>query len=486
MNIVTFHIMIGFLRHGMRARKGALVCSFALLVASPVFSQQGETIYKSYCAGCHGSEMQGNTATKLIKTDWQYGRGKGAMVRNIRFGIPNTEMIAWGTVLNDAEIGAVADYIIAAQQTPPNALRPIPPRITTDDYILKVEKLVSEGLNTPWGIEFVDARRALITERTGGLRWMVNGKLDAQPITGLPKTYAQNKTGGLMDLALDPHYDRNGWIYLAFSQTDDNPDDKEARGMTKVVRGRVRNHQWIDEQTLFEVADSLKISGGNRWGCRFLFDKAGYLYFSIGDMARAIDSQDPGKPTGKTFRINPDGSIPGDNPFVGKKGALPAIYTIGNRNVQGIAQHPLTGDIWATEHGPMGGDELNILRKGANYGWPLATFGVDYSGAIVSDKTEMQGIESPITHWTPSIAVCPAEFVTGKLFGRWKNNLLVGALAFEEIRRLVIDGNKVTSQEMILKGVGRVRDLKIGPDGALYVLLNSPDVVLRITPEKSL
>ncbi|HET7180225.1 MAG TPA: cytochrome c, partial [Chryseosolibacter sp.] len=155
MNIVTFHIMIGFLRHGMRARKGALVCSFALLVASPVFSQQGETIYKSYCAGCHGSEMQGNTATKLIKTDWQYGRGKGAMVRNIRFGIPNTEMIAWGTVLDDAEIGAVADYIIAAQQTPPNALRPIPRRITTDDYILKVEKLVSEGLNTPWGIEFV-------------------------------------------------------------------------------------------------------------------------------------------------------------------------------------------------------------------------------------------------------------------------------------------------------------------------------------------
>jgi glucose/arabinose dehydrogenase len=475
-----------FLRHVMSARKGLLVFSFVLLVASPVFSQQGETIYKSYCAGCHGSQMQGNTATKLIKTDWQYGRGKGAMVRNIRFGIPNTEMVAWGTVLNDAEISAVADYIIAAQQTPPNALRPIPSQLTTEDYILKVEKLVSEGLNTPWGIEFVDEHRALITERTGGLRWMVNGKLDPRPITGLPKTYAQNKTGGLMDLALDPHFARNGWIYLAFSQTDDDPADKEARGMTKIVRGRIRNHEWIDEQTLFEVADSLKISGGNRWGCRFLFDKAGYLYFSIGDMARAMDSQDPGKPTGKTFRINPDGSIPQDNPFVGKKGALPALYTIGNRNVQGIAQHPLTGDIWATEHGPMGGDELNILRKGANYGWPLATFGVDYSGDIVSDKTEMQGIESPITHWTPSIAVCPAEFVTGKLFAKWKNNLLVGALAFEEIRRLVIDGNRVTSQEMILKGVGRVRDLKVGPDGALYVLLNSPDVVLRITPEKSL
>lgn len=466
------------------AMKNVLV-SLALACAAPVFGQQGETIYKSYCAGCHGSQMQGNTATKLIKTDWQYGRGKGAMVRNIRFGIPNTEMVAWGNVLKDEEINAVVDYIIDAQQTPPNAVRPIPERLTTEDYILKVDKLVSQGLNTPWGIEFADAHRALITERSGGLRWMVDGKLDPQPVTGLPKTYAQNKTGGYMDLALDPNYSRNGWIYFAYSQTDDDPADKHARGMTKVVRGRIRNHQWMDEQTLFEVADSLKIPDGNRWGCRFLFDKAGYLYFSIGDMARAMDSQKPGKPTGKTFRINPDGSIPDDNPFVGKKGALPAIFTIGNRNVQGMAQHPVTGEIWATEHGPMGGDELNILKKGANYGWPLATFGVDYSGEIVSDKTDIPGIESPVIHWTPSIAVCPAEFVTGRRFTKWKNNLLVGALAFEEIRRLVIENKTVTRQEMILKGVGRVRDLKIGPDGALYVLLNSPDVVLRITPEKT-
>lgn len=448
------------------------------------FAQQGQTVYNNYCAGCHGSQLQGNTASKLIKTDWQYGRGRGAIIRNIRFGIPGTEMAAWGTVLKDDEINAVADYIIASQQVAPNAPRPVPERLTTRDYVLKVEKLVTTGLNTPWGIEFVDGKRALITERTGGIRWMVDGKLDPDPVKGIPKTYSQNTTGGLMDIALDPDYSKNGWVYIAFSHTYDVTTDKNARGMTKVVRGKIRDHQWIGEQTLFEVPDSLKVSGGNRWGCRFLFDKQGHLYFTIGDMARAMDSQNPGKPTGKIFRINPDGSIPRDNPFAGTRGALAAVFTLGNRNVQGIAQHPVTGEIWATEHGPMGGDELNIIRKGVNYGWPLVTYGVDYSGEIVSDKTQMEGVEPPILHWTPSIGVSAAEFVTGNLFPLWKDDLVVGALAFEEIRRLVIENRKVKEQEMILKGVGRVRDLKFGPDGALYVLLNSPDMILRISPEK--
>jgi len=448
-------------------------------------AQQGEIIYKTYCAGCHGNQLQGNTASKLVKIDWQYGRGKGAILRNIRFGIQATEMIAWGKILKDEEINAVADFIIASQKVAPNSIRPVPEQLTTNDYLLKVEKLIVNGLNSPWGIEFVDIHRALITEVTGGIRWMVDGKLDPEPIKDLPKTYSQ-KTGGLMDIAVDPEYSKNGWVYIAFSQTDGDPADENVRGMTKIVRGKIRGHQWTAEQTLFEVPDSLKIPGGSRWGCRFLFDGEGDLYFTIGDMNRALDSQDLGKPTGKIFRIHPDGTIPKDNPFVGKKGVLPAIFTIGNRNAQGLARHPATGEIWATEHGPMGGDELNILRKGSNYGWPLVTYGIDYSGEIVSNETQREGMASPVIQWTPSIAVCPAEFITGKLFSKWKNDLLVGALAFEEIRRVVIEKDKVTAQEIILKGVGRVRDLKIGPDGALYVLLNEPDMVLRITPEKEL
>jgi aldose sugar dehydrogenase len=455
-------------------------------ISGCLFAQNGKTIYKTYCAGCHGALLQGNTATKLIKTDWKYGRDSGAMFRNIKFGIKSTEMIGFGKILKDDDINSLTNFIIAAQKVPLEAVRPVPARLTTKDYILKVEKLVTKDINTPWGIEFVDAHRALIIERSGGIRWMVDGKLDPEPIKGLPKTYSQNTTGGYMDIALDPNFSKNGWVYFAFSHTKGNPLDKNATGMTKVVRGKIVDHQWTNEQTLFEVPDSLKVSGGNRWGCRLLFDKEGYLYFSIGDMARAMDSQDLGKPSGKVFRIYPDGSIPKDNPFLNKKGALPAIFTIGNRNVQGIALHPATGQIWAAEHGPMGGDELNILKKGANYGWPLITYGVDYSGDIVSNDTQRVGMEQPIVQWTPSIAICPAEFITGNLFSRWKNNLLVGSLAFEEIRRLVIENNKVIKQEIILKGVGRVRDLKIGPDGALYVLLNNPDMVLRISPGKKL
>ena len=185
--------------------------------------------------------------------------------------------------------------------------------------------------------------------------------------------------------------------------------------MTKVVRGKIKDYQWVEQQTLFEVPDSLKVTGGNRWGGRLFFDKEGFLFFSIGDMARANDSQDLSKPSGKVYRISADGAIPKDNPFVKNPKALGAIYSIGNRNVQGFAQHPVTGEIWMTEHGPMGGDELNILKKGANYGWPVITYGVDYSGEIVSNDTLKAGMLQPVIYWTPSIAVCPTEYVNSKL-----------------------------------------------------------------------
>ncbi len=286
-----------------------------------------------------------------------------------------------------------------------------------------------------------------------------------------------------MDIALDPHYAQNGWVYLSYSYAKGNLLDKDAPGMTKIVRGKILDHTWKDQQTLFEVPNSLLVSRGDRWGCRFLFDKAGDLYFSIGDMGRATTSQQLHLPTGKVYRIHPDGSIPKDNPFIDSANALPALFTVGNRNVEGIAQHPVTGQIWASEHGPRGGDELNILKKGANYGWPIITYGIDYSGKIVSENTEHTGMEQPVVQWTPSIAVCPIEFVTSPIFGKWKNNLLVGALAFEELRRLVIIDNKVVSQELLWKGYGRVRDIKTAPDGSLYVVLNKPDMILRVTTQ---
>lgn len=286
-----------------------------------------------------------------------------------------------------------------------------------------------------------------------------------------------------MDIALDPDYTQNGWVYLAYSHTEGATNDKEAPALTKVIRGKIQNNQWTDPQTLFAADATLYPVKGNRWGCRFLFDNSGYLYFTIGDMAQAMDAQDLSKATGKVYRIYPDGSIPADNPFRDDPNALPAIFTMGNRNTQGLAQHPETGAIWSTDHGPMGGDELNILTQGSNYGWPIVTYGVDYSGEIVSELTEKEGMEPPIKQWTPSPGLSTATFCTSPLFPAWNNHLLIGALALEELKLLTLSGESVSQEEVIIKNLGRVRDVKFGPDGALYIVLNKPDVILRLTPK---
>ncbi len=455
-------------------------CSLITLQA-----QEGRTVYTTYCAGCHGANLEGNTASALIKEDWLYGRTRGSLIKNIAYGIEGTEMVAWNLVLNDQQIRSVADYIVEAQGKPMNELRAFPKQVETEEYTLDVEVLSEGDIDIPWGIEFVDSSLALITGQTGTLHWMKDFEVDPNPIEGLPRVYDTGRAlGGMMDIALDPEYQQNGWIYLAYVHTDEDLQARSSRAMTRIIRGEIEDHQWIQHEILFQVNDSLLLDKGTRWGCRLLFDSEGHLFFSIGDVDRDEYAQDLGRPNAKIFRIHPDGSIPEDNPFLDEKGALSAIYTIGNRNVQGIDIHPETDEIWFTEHGPMGGDELNILKKGANYGWPVITYGIDYSGEIVSELTEKEGMEQPIIHWTPSIAVCPATFCTSPLFPRWKHQLFVGALAYEEVRRLELKGQEVVEQELVLKNYGRVRDIKFGPDGAMYVLTNKPDAILRLTPSR--
>lgn len=452
-------------------------------------AQQGEKIYQMYCAGCHGANLKGTPAgSSLLAENLKQGNDKTAVSQSISKGVPNTPMIAWSNALSPSDIEAVTDYILKARKAPQElkeAEKPL--TLTTQDYTLKVEKLVTEGLVFPWGIEFVDANRALVSGNKGALHWVVDGKLDPKAVTGLPFIYGTDLVGGMMDLALDPKYSENGWIYFAFSHNPKNTADKTSPAMTKVVRGKIKDYQWVKQETLFEAPDSLLVVGGTRWGSRLLFDKEGYLYFTTGDMqqsiAEGINPQLPSRAEGKIFRIHPDGSIPKDNPYFGKEGALQGIYAVGTRNVQGLAQHPVTGKIYFTDHGPNGGDEVNLLKKGGNYGWPVITYGVNYDDSPVTSLTAKEGMEQPITYYDPSIAICAAEFVTGNLFTKWTNQLLITALKDQEIRRLVIDGDRLISQEVILKGMGRVRDIKIGPDGALYVLTNAPDALLRITPQ---
>ncbi len=441
----------------------------------------GPAIYKSLCAQCHGAFMDGGSAKGLVKTKWLFGKEKGFLIHNTTNGIEAVGMPAFGKALSKDQIEMVIDHVLEKQGTMVQQSRTWPDTIVTEDYSFEVKVLVDEDLRTPWGIEFVDEKRALITERPGGLRWMVDGKLDPVPIEGLPLAW-EFGDGGMMDLALDPDYAENGWVYIGYSEPLGDHLGRFTRAMTKLVRGRIKDHRWLDQETVFQVPHDEYFNSVFRFGCRIIFDDNGYLFFTFGDRGHVEEAQDLTKPAGKIFRIHKDGTIPKGNPFVGREGVYEGIYSYGNRNAQGISIHPETGGIWATEHGPKGGDELNLITKGSNYGWPLVTHGVDYDGSVVSSFSEIAGMESPKLQWTPSIAASGTDFVTSPLLPKWKNNLLVGALKFEEVRRIVIEEDSVISEEVILKGYGRVRDVKFGPDGSLYLAINRPDLIVRLTP----
>lgn len=453
-----------------------------LISVVSVYGQTPQELYVKNCAGCHGANLEGTQYTGLRKTDWQYGGDREAMYRTVMYGITETEMRPWLRVMTPEQVYSVVDFIIERQTAPP-VTKTIPESLQTSDYAIRVETL-AEGddfSSAPWGIEFVDERRALITELRGGLRWLVDGKLSPESISGIPVP-VQYGESGMTDIALDPNYSSNGWIYIGYVHALGDPTSKETPAMTRVIRGRVSDNRWVEQETVFTVSEDLHFAQGLRWGCRMMFDAEGHLYFTIGDIGRNDEVQQLSKPGGKVYRIMPDGSIPDDNPFVDEPGALDAIFTIGNRNVQGIDRHPVTRDIWAVEHGPMGGDELNILEKGKNYGWPAITYGLNYDGSIVSDLTEKEGMEQPVKYWSPSPGLGPLQFYTGDLFSKWKNKLLVGAMVFEEIKLLTLGDRSVESEELVMKNHGRVRDLKIGPDGAIYALLNNPNAVIRLTP----
>jgi len=428
-----------------------LACSAVLLAAAPVAAAEPDAraLYRLHCGGCHGQVLEGGLAEPLIKSDWRFGRDGFSVESNIRHGIPGTDMPGYVGELSDEEMAALVELIYSLQTEAVWIAKPLPPVVETEHYTLRVEYLATDELENPWGIEFTGPSEALISEDAGYLLRYRDGTVDPERITGLPAVDLATSTGGLMDIALDPDHAENGWVYAAISHSED-PDDRYARGLTRIIRGRVDGNRWRDTEYLFRLDPGYHLPDSKHWGGRLLFDRDGFLYFSIGDMSAAMNSQDPAMPSGKVFRIRPDGGIPDDNPFAG-------------------------------EDGPRGGDELNLLVKGRNYGWPVVTFGVNYDGSVISDRTHADGIEPPVVEWTPALAVGPIEFVASPAFERWRGDLLVGSLSFEELRRLEIDGGRVTRQELLFKGHGRIRDIRTGPDGAIYLLLNNPGALVRLT-----
>lgn len=339
---------------------------------------------------------------------------------------------------------------------------------------------VAGGLSNPWGLAFLPGGDMLVTERSGQLRLIKGGKLESQPIAGAPQVAARGQ-GGLLDVALHPDFANNSMIYLSYAGSGSGGVN------TEVVRAKLNGSKLEGSEVIFRAAP--KTSGSAHYGSRLLFAPDGTLYVTLGDRYSLKDrAQSTADHIGTVIRINDDGSVPNDNPFVGKGDARPEIFSYGHRNTQGIALRPGTAEIWQHEHGPQGGDEVNILKAGANYGWPKITYGIDYSGAIISDKTEMPGMEQPVLFWKPSIAPSGMAFYEGDKFPNWQGDLFVGALAQTHLRRVRLDGAKVVEQEELLTDLGeRIRDVRTGPDGHLYVVTDDPSNgrVLRLEPAGS-
>ncbi|MEO1023736.1 MAG: PQQ-dependent sugar dehydrogenase [Bacteroidota bacterium] len=324
-------------------------------------------------------------------------------------------------------------------------------------------ELVIGGLGIAWAFTWLPNGDMLITERSGDLHRARNGALVGNPIEGLPEVVELGQ-GGLLDVQLHPDYENNGWIYITYASSE----GQGSGANTALMRARLNEAGTglVDQEVLYKATPNT--TRGQHFGSRIVFDNAGYVYFSVGDRGnRDTYPQNPDLDGGKIYRLHDDGRIPDDNPFVDDDG-LDAVYSYGHRNPQGMAKHPATGEIWAHEHGPRGGDELNKIRRGANYGWPIISYGINYNGTTFAEGTARAGMEQPELYWVPSIAPSGMVFVNSDRYPGWEGDVLIGSLKFSYITRVDMDGDTIVGQENLVSGIGRVRDVRQGPDGYVY------------------
>lgn len=445
-------------------------------------ARDADTLYQQLCANCHGAALEGGRAPDLRDQQWRSDSSDAALARVILEGIDNTGMPGFSQSLSAAEAQSLVIHLrelLKGDEDPIVERSDALPRDIqrSELHAYRIEKLVDD-LDVPWSLAFLPDGRMLFTERTGQLFVLEKTGSTPAEIPGIPAVWDRDE-GGLMTVAVHPDYARNGWIYLTLS--DPGPGDT---GMTQVVRGRIKNGRWAETEAVFTAAKTAYTAETVNFGGGLVFD-GDYLFISIGERGATGEAQDLRLPNGKIHRLFHDGSIPPDNPFVDTPGALPSIWAYGNRNPQGLARNPIEGTLWSTEHGPRGGDELNQIRKGRNYGWPIITHGMNYDGTPVSALTEKEGLEQPVLHWTPSIAVSPIRFHVAGAFPRWHGHLFLGSLARQQLIRMEISEGRVVNQEQIFSGLGRVRDIVTGPDGLIYLALEppgDPSYIVRLVP----
>ncbi len=462
----------------------------AVSISAQTRARDVTKLFGELCSGCHGEHMEGGKAQSLIDGAWRFGGDDESLQKSIRDGHPADGMPAFKDAVSAAEIAALITFIketkTRAVDPQPREERPLPAGVQrSEEHAYRFES-IAEGFNVPWSLTFLPDDRMLVTERIGKLRMIEHGKLLPDPIAGTPSNILVRDEAGLMSVVADPDYARNGWIYLSYS--DRGPDDTS---MTRIVRGKIRDGRWVEQQDVFAVPPTEYQPSSVLYGGRLAF-QGPYLFFSVGERGMEEfttgDAQDLAVPNGKIHRIFPDGRIPRDNPYAGQPKKFASIWACGVRNPQGLAINPADGSLWETEHGPRGGDELNCIERGNNYGWPVITFGMNYEGTPISAKTAAPGMEQPVINWTPSIAASELEFYRGDKFPRWKGHLFIGSLAQQKFLRMVVDGKRIVHHEEVFHGLGRIRDIKTGPDGYLYLaleLIGKPGRIVRIVPAEA-
>jgi glucose/arabinose dehydrogenase len=469
-------------------------------------------LYDQQCATCHAADLTGEAiGVPLVGRDLLHGQSLEEIAVSIAQGYPQSGMPSWSETLNTNQIKSLAVFIVEERNSMPqgefNIRTPITfpeEAIVTDKHAFTVEPFV-EGLEELiFSMEILPDGQFLVTEKTRGLRLISADGQVSTMIQGTPKAYhnEDNPRGGvgwMLEVKLHPDYADNGWIYLHFSDRCEDCNNMSRRfnlpaSMNKVVRGRIEGDQWVDQETIIEFDfDSYQIGSDIGAGGRVTFDDAGHLFFSIGARSPNTYSgvQDLALPWGKIHRVNLDGSIPQDNPYVDDANALDSIWSRGHRSPQGLEINPLNGDLWSTEMGPRGGDELNLIGPGNNYGWPLYSLGLNYSGTEVNygrDELELfriEDIEMPVVDFTPSPAVSSFIFYEGDAFPQWKNNVLMGTLKSRQLFRLSVEENRVIEQELLIDDFARVRDIEANADGEIFLLLEHSDggQIVRLVPE---
>ena len=381
-------------------------------------------------------------------------------------------LTACGDDKQQQEEATVQEPVENESQDAPIASESVP----IDENTEYTHEVVVPELQIPWGMAFLPDGSMLITEKSGELIHFSNGQ--KQQVQGVPEVYVRGQ-GGLLDVVLHPEYESNGWIYLTYASSEGEGEG----GHTALARTKLENGQLVDTEVLYKATPNT--TAGQHFGSRIVFDEKGDLYFTIGERGNEHENpQDITRDGGKVYRLNDDGSVPGDNPFAGEKEGIDAIYSYGHRNPQGMIVHPETGEVWVHEHGPMGGDEINVVEKGANYGWPEVTYGIDYDGSTISDETTGPDYEAPIFYWVPSIAPSGMVFVTSDKYPELQGDLLVGSLKFQYVEHLELEGKEVVGRHKLLEGIGRIRDIRQGPDGFIYISAEGLGIV-KLLPKSS-